>query len=106
VATFTALVVQILHHVHAALLPHFWRLWISLTGLAAISVAWAVRPGATSTSRGERPLVPAQQPRVTPKGIAMLALLAVFLAAYIALMLAWESFAYYDNDFFTLGTLI
>jgi hypothetical protein len=32
-------------------------------------------------------------------------LLAAFLASYIALTLAWEDFAYYDNSFFTLGPL-
>jgi hypothetical protein len=32
-------------------------------------------------------------------------LLALFLASYIALILAWEDFAYHDNELFTLGTL-
>jgi len=32
-------------------------------------------------------------------------LLAVFLGSYIALTLAWEDFAYYDDSFFTLGPL-
>jgi hypothetical protein len=34
-----------------------------------------------------------------------LALLAMFLASYIAMTLVWEDFSYWDNEYFTRGTL-
>jgi hypothetical protein len=34
------------------------------------------------------------------------ALLALFLVCYVALMVTWEDFAYYDNSMFTSGTLM
>jgi hypothetical protein len=40
-----------------------------------------------------------------PRAVAAMALLAVFLGAYVTMTLVWEDFAYYDNSIFTLGTL-
>jgi hypothetical protein len=34
------------------------------------------------------------------------ALLALFLVCYVAVMVTWEDFAYYDNSMFTNGTLV
>jgi hypothetical protein len=41
----------------------------------------------------------------TPRAVAALTLLAVFLASYIAMILVWEEFADYDNEYFTLSPL-
>ena len=41
----------------------------------------------------------------TPRALAGLTLVAVFLGSYIAMTLAWEDFAYLDNSMFTQTTL-
>ena len=41
----------------------------------------------------------------TSKALVALTLLGAFLAFYIAMILAWEDFAFYDNDMFTQYTL-
>src|SRR6516165_11718707 len=97
--------VQILSDLPAMLIAHFWRTWIPLTAAVAIGVAWAVGRAAPPRSQSETNLILTRRPVGTPRGIAALALLAAFLASYIALTLAWEDFAYYDDSFFTLGPL-
>ena len=40
-----------------------------------------------------------------PRDIGALTLLGLFLASYVAMVLVWEDFAYYDDSIFTLITL-
>ena len=98
---------QILTDVHAVLLAHFWRTWIIVTATAAICVAWAVGRTATTRSQSESKTDLFLTWRLVgmPKDMTALALLAVFLGSYSAMILVWEDFAYYDNSFFTLFTL-
>jgi hypothetical protein len=98
---------QILRDLHAILIAHFWPTWVTLTAAAAICVAWAVGQAAApgGQSQYERHLVPTWRQVGTPGGIAALGMLAAFLVCYIAMILVWEDFAYYDHSFFTRGTL-
>jgi hypothetical protein len=87
----------------------FLLIWITITTAAAICVTLAVGQAAAPTSQKatKRPinLILTWREVATPRAVAALMLLAVFLASYIAMILAWEDFAYYDNDLFTLSTL-
>src|SRR5271169_1160249 len=98
---------QILRDLQAMLVAHFWPIWVTLTAAAAICVAWAVGQAAApgGQSQYERHLVPTWRQVGTPGGIAALGMLAAFLVCYIAMILMWEDFAYYDHSFFTRGTL-
>src|SRR5271169_2922849 len=98
---------QILRDLQAMLVAHFWPIWVTLTAAAAICVAWAVGQAATpgGQSQYEGHLVPTWRQVGTPGGIAALGMLAAFLVCYIAMILMWEDFAYYDHSFFTRGTL-
>ena len=87
----------------------FGLIWITITAAAAICVASAVGQGAIPTSQMARrrpiDLILMWRQAGTPRAVAALTVLAVFLTSYIAMMLVWEDFAYYDNWFFTLFTL-
>ena len=98
---------QILRDLQSMLIAHFWPTWVTLTAAAAICVAWAVGKAAApgGQSQYERHLVPTWRQVGTPGGIAALGMLAAFLVCYIAMILMWEDFAYYDHSFFTRGTL-
>jgi hypothetical protein len=98
---------QTLRNVHAALVTDFWPIWIALTVAVAIWVAWAVgrAAGQRGEDQSETNFMPTWRQVATPGAIAALALLAVFLASYITMILHWENFANYDNDFLTLGPL-
>jgi hypothetical protein len=89
--------------------PHVWLAWIAVTAAAVVFTALQVGPALAPSSRGakERPinLIACLRALGMAKALAGLALLAVFLGFYIALILAWEDFDYYDNDMFTLFTL-
>jgi hypothetical protein len=84
-------------------------IWITITVAMAICAALAVgRATAPMTQEAtRRPLGPASTLRQvrTPSTVATLALLATFITSYIALMVAGEAFAYYDDSFFSLITL-
>src|SRR6516162_3384847 len=87
----------------------FWPTWLTITAAATICVAVAVRQRAAEGSRKSQkcliePMLTWRQVR-TPSAVATLTLLAVFLVSYIALILVWEDFAYYDDSIFTLHTL-
>jgi len=101
------IVEQILTDVHAVLLAHFRHTWIIVTATSAICVAWAVGRTATTRSQSQRKTDLFLTWRLVgmPKDMTALALLAVFLGSYSAMILVWEDFAYYDNSFFTLFTL-
>jgi len=87
----------------------FWPIWLITTLGGAICVASEL--GLREARRGRKEIERASKltlawPQVQMPGIAAaLISLAVFIAAYIAMTLAWEDFAYYDNEYFTLNTL-
>jgi hypothetical protein len=85
----------------------FWPIWITITAAAVISVTWAVGHVPRSEVATKRPtnLILTWRQVETPRAVVALTLLAVFLASYIAMTLAWEDFAYYDNSIFHLTTL-
>jgi hypothetical protein len=87
----------------------FGLIWLTITAAAAISVALAVRrvvaPMRQKASGGSSDLVLIWRQAQAPSVVAMLTLVATFVAFYIALMVAWEAFAYYDDSEFTLATL-
>ena len=59
---------------------------------------------ATSTWRRVNPTLSWRQV-VSPRAVTTVTLLTAFLASYIAMTLAWEDFAFYDDSWFTLFTL-
>jgi hypothetical protein len=87
----------------------FWPIWLTITFGGAICVASAL--GLREARRGRKEIERASKltlawPQVQmPEIAATLILLGVFIASYIAITLIWEDFAYYDNEYFTLGTL-
>ncbi len=99
--------------IHKVMLAHnttrFLLIWITITTAAAICVTLAVGQAAAPRSQKatKRPinLILTWREVGTPRAVAALMLLAVFLASYIAMILVWEDFAYYDNELFTLYTL-
>ncbi len=97
----------ILHDLHAILFAHFLRTWTTLTAGTAICVAWAVGRAARGQNwnQSQRKLIPTWRQFWTPGRIVALALLAALLVSFIAMTLAWEDFAYYDNSWFTVGSL-
>jgi hypothetical protein len=86
----------------------FWPIWILITTTAAICAVALIKPN-TARDQSENQTHEQFRPhaaRIGGAGVATaLALLAMFLVCYIAMILVWEDFAYYDNSFFTLYTL-
>jgi hypothetical protein len=87
----------------------FGLTWITITAVVSIYVASAVGHAGVPTGRKvQRSLtnviLTCCQPG-TPGAFAALTLLAVFLPSYIATILVWEDFAYYDDSMLTLSTL-
>src|SRR5262249_27299478 len=87
----------------------FYAIWITITVAAMIYLMWVVGHAAPPLVQRIKtaPIsrIPAQRsvwggPPIAP------ALLVLFLACYIALMLTWEDFAYYDYSMFTGVTLM
>jgi hypothetical protein len=103
----TAFPLQILRDLYHALAGHFWPSWLVLSAAVVIASTWFVGPSRAPRSlpQAEIKLVPVRHRVATPANIVALVVLAAFLVAYVAMTLVWEDFAYYDNDFFTLGTL-
>lgn len=87
---------------------HFWLIWTTMTVASAICAAMAVWRAATPVGQRE-PAVSDTDPRtqrsIWHSSLSALTLLALFLACYIALMLKWENFAYYDNSALTYFSL-
>src|SRR6516162_6237832 len=83
----------------------FFLIWTTITAAAAICVAAAVRRVAGPKTRvaTERTisLVLRWRQVGTLRAVALLTFLTIFLASYTAMILVWEDFAYYDNEFFT-----
>src|SRR5271155_3379081 len=85
----------------------FWLIWITITAAAAICLAAAVGQAPRGQKTTKRPinLILTWRQVGTPGAVAALTLLAVFLASYAAMTLAWEDFSYFDNSYFTDVTL-
>ena len=86
----------------------FWQIWITMTAISAISVAWVVQhaaPPVVRTSEKTRFLSTCTPRSSWLRSLTVLGLLALFLVCYIAVMLKWEDFAYYDNSYLTLFPL-
>jgi hypothetical protein len=87
----------------------FGLIWITITVAAAISVGLAIRrvaaPMSQKTTRRSSDLILPWRQAAAPRTVAALALVAAFLASYIAMILVWEDFAYYDDSMLTLSTL-
>lgn len=85
----------------------FWLIWITITGTAAIGVAWVVGHAATPMAQmaKEAPINRVQRYGWSRGAVAALTLLALILVGYIVASLMWEDFANYDDAYFTLFTL-
>jgi hypothetical protein len=87
----------------------FGLIWITITAAAVICVTWpfaqAIAPTSQKATRRPINLILTWRQAGARSAFVALTLLAVFLASYVAMTLAWEDFAYYDNSIFTLRTL-
>src|SRR5262249_13627018 len=100
---------QIHKAVHAMPFVRFYIICIMITAAAVSYVVRVVGPAAPPMFRRIEnvPIPHTRTPRSVWRGSLIApTLLALFLACYIALMLTWEDFAYYDESMFTAGTLI
>jgi hypothetical protein len=83
----------------------FWLIWITIAAAAIIYVMWPVGKPTTPMSRKAtgRPitLILTWRKAGTARAIMALAL----LASYIAIILVWEDFAYYDDSMLIASTL-
>jgi hypothetical protein len=95
-----------LHHSNTLL---FVLIWITITAVAAVSTASALRrvvaPARQQTTKSTADIFLMWRNLRAHKTITALTLLGVFLGCYIALILIFEDFAYYDDSIFTQGTL-
>jgi hypothetical protein len=87
----------------------FGLIWITITIAAVLCVAVAVGRVAAPTGQDARrhssSLPLARRQAWALSSVAMSTLLVAFVASYIALIVAWDAFAYYDDSLFTLSTL-
>jgi hypothetical protein len=101
--------IEIFKTVAAMPFVRFYTIWTTIAAAAVIYVTWAVGQATTPVVQQVKnlPIPHYQTPRsVWRSQLIALAVLSAFLGCYIALMLRWEDFAYYDNDFFTGGILM
>ena len=100
---------QLLRFLWAHNTVRFFLIWIAITATAAICVATAVGqvadPRSHKTAKRPINLILTWRQLGTPRAVALLTILSVFLACYIAMILAWEDFNYQDNSSFTQFTL-
>jgi hypothetical protein len=80
----------------------FWPIWIATTTIAALLVTWLV----PEKKRIPRDSIPCGQYSWSRGAILATSFLVLLLTCYIAGSLVWEDFTYYDNSYFTNGTLI
>jgi hypothetical protein len=98
------MLMSIIHQIRIALFL-FWPPWITMTAVAAICVAWAVGSRAVQVPPKQSLGLASTARQWKYDTVTSLALVALFLAGYIAMILVWETFAYHDNSIFTLYTL-
>ncbi len=103
----TSFLLHILRAIWHRRATEFWPIWITMTGTAAICVAWVVGH-ATITAEQTASVTPATRPRryaSSVGAIVSLILLVLLLACYVADSFKYENFADGDDHFFTLETL-
>ena len=87
----------------------FWLFWISTTAAGGDlrSVGGSATDSLQLPNNNETPDQGHSNVAADgdPGTFAVATLLVVFLVCYIALILAWDDFAYFDNEYFTLGPL-
>ena len=80
----------------------FWPIWLGITALGLLIVMrvmpWQSEISAVST--------PSSRLKWSRRSVLALILLGLFLGCYVAGLLVWEDFTYYDNSHFTNETLI
>jgi hypothetical protein len=98
---------HILQVVWRARVEWFFQIWILVTGVAAIGVAWVIGPATTLTPARPQGAMgtPARRYGHSISAIAALTLVILILLAYLVLALKWEDFADYDDAYFTLYSL-
>lgn len=86
----------------------FGLVWITVTVAAAVWAAFSLRLLASSPRRTIRRSIGSRymwRPDGLAGGFAAVTFLGIFLAFYVAMILLWEDFAYYDNSQLTQLTL-
>ena len=87
----------------------FWQIWLTMTVVAAIGVAWFVGLASATLlpaqTAADVPLVRRRRYQWSFKDVSALIMLALLLVGYIVLTLKWENFANWDESYFTLFTL-
>ena len=89
--------------------PRFWLVWITTVAAAVVYVTYVIGQTPTRTNvEARKPLID----RILPSSEAdrlgstvAIALIAVFLVFYSAMILVWEDFADHDDSMFILTTL-
>jgi hypothetical protein len=93
---------HVLHHLWKLRNEFFWPIWVSTTVLAALLTAWFASRNKTIHEDS----VPPRKKGLARGVLLVVGFLAVLLAFYIAGSLVWEDFTYYDNSYFTNGTIV
>ena len=105
------MLVSFFEQIIEALLAHntarFLLIWMIVTAVICVAVTLALVGAPRNQVSPIRPrnLNLTWKQAVRPRAVAGLTLVAVFVGSYIAMTLAWEDFAYFDNSMFTQGTL-
>jgi hypothetical protein len=93
---------HLLHHLWKIRSELFWPIWVSTTVLGALLAAWFISKAKTIHREP-----PAPREKAWPRGVILaIVSLSILLGFYIAGSLVWEDFTYYDNSYFTNGTII
>ena len=93
-----------LHQIRVAMFL-FWPIWIPMTAAAAVVVACAVGWTESPIAQNRSVSFIGTGRKRSRGAVTAVTLLSLFLAGYIAMILAWQSFTYNDNSVFTLYTL-
>jgi hypothetical protein len=102
----TTLLQHILKAVWQARVDSFRHIYVLMTGVAAIGVAWVVGHAAAPIIEKDRDAtISARRYFRSASAIAAITLVSLILVGYVVVALKWEDFADYDDAFFTLFTL-
>jgi hypothetical protein len=80
----------------------FWPIWISCTLLGVLLVLWVAR----RREGARQAALPSSRTVWSRSATLSVIFLMLFLVCYVAGILVWEDFSYYDDSMFTLGTLV